>query len=61
MERSAQLPAEVSAVLADARDRVVGEALTALERDQAGRFAASPAERHQDMERLFDLIQRCVH
>ena len=62
MERSAQLPAEVSAVLADARDRVVGEAVAALsERDQAGCFAASPAERHQDMEHLFDLIQRCVH
>ncbi len=61
MEISAQVPAEVSAVLADARDRVVGQALAALERDRAGRLAASPAERHQDMEHLFDLIQRCVH
>lgn len=62
MEIPAQIPAEVSAVLAEARDRVVGEALAALsERDQAGCLAPSPAERHQDMEHLFDLIQRCVH
>jgi len=62
MEISAQLPAEISAVLADARDRVVGEALATLnERDQAGGLASSPAERRQDMEHLFELIQRCVH
>ncbi len=62
MEISAQIPAELSAVLADARDRVIGEAPAALsERNQAGGLAASPAERHQDMEHLFDLIQRCVH
>ncbi len=41
---------------------MVGEALAALnERDQAGCLASSPAERHQDMEHLFELIQRCVH
>ncbi len=62
MEISAQIPAELSAVLADARDQVIGEALAALsERNQAGCLAASPAERHQDMEHLFDLIERCVH
>ena len=62
MELSAQMPAGISAMLADARDRVVGEALATLnERDQAGRVASSPAERHQDMEHLFELIQRCVH
>jgi len=62
MEISAQVPAGISAVLADARDRVVGEALAALnERDQAGRLASSPAERRRDMEHLFELIQRCVH
>ena len=62
MEISAQVPARISAVLADARDRVIGEALAALnERDQAGRLASSPAERRQDMEQLFELIQRCVH
>ena len=62
MEISAQVPAGISAVLADARDRVIGEALAALnERDQAGRLASSPAERRQDMEHLFELIQRCVH
>ena len=61
MEISAQVPAGISAVLADARDRVVGEALAALnERDQAGRLASSPAERRQDMEHLFELIQRCL-
>ncbi len=62
MEKSAQLPAGMSAVLADARDRVIGEALAALnERDQAGCLASSPTERRQDMEHLFELIQRCVH
>jgi methylmalonyl-CoA decarboxylase len=62
MEISARLPAGISAVLADARDRVVGEALAALnERDQAGCLGSSPAERRQDMEHLFELIQRCVH
>ncbi len=62
MEISAEVSAEVSAVLADARDRLIGEALAALsERNQAGCLAASPAERHQDIEHLFDLIQRCVH
>ena len=62
MEISAQITAGLSPVLADARDRVVGEALAALsERDQAGCFAASPAERRQDIEHLFDLVQRCVH
>jgi len=41
---------------------VVGEALATLnERDQAGGLASSPAERRQDMEHLFELIQRCVH
>ena len=62
MEISAQVPAGISAVLADARDRVVGEALAALnERDQAGCLASSPAERRQDMEHLFELIQRCLN
>ncbi len=61
MEISAQVPAGISAVLADARDRVVGEALAALnERDQAGCLASSPAERRQDIEHLFELIQRCL-
>jgi methylmalonyl-CoA decarboxylase len=62
MEISAQLAAGISAVLADARDRVVDEALAALkERDQAGRLASSRTERRRDMEHLFELIQRCVH
>jgi methylmalonyl-CoA decarboxylase len=62
MEISAQVTAGISAMLADARDRVVGEALAALnERDQAGCLAPSPAVRRQDMEHLFELIQRCVH
>jgi len=62
MEIAAQIPAGISAVLADARDRVVGEALAVLnERDQADCLASSPAERRQDMEHLFELIQRCVH
>jgi methylmalonyl-CoA decarboxylase len=61
MEISAQMPAGIPAVLADARDRVVGDALAALsERDQAGCLASSPAERRQDIEQLFGLIQRCV-
>ena len=62
MEISAQVPVGILAVLADAMDRVIGEALAALnERDQAGCLASSPAERRQDMEHLFELIQRCVH
>ncbi len=62
MEISAQVAAGISAVLADARERVVGEALAALnERDQAGCLASSLTERRQDMEHLFELIQRCAH
>ncbi len=62
MKISTQIAAGMSAALADARDQVVGEALAALdERDQAGCLASSPAERHQDMQHLFELIQRCVH
>ena len=62
MEISAQVAAEISAMLADARDRVVGAALAELnERDQAGCVASSPAERRQDVEHLFELIQHGVH
>ena len=57
MEKSADL----SAVLAHAGDRVVGETLAALgRRDEAQRNAPTPEERRHDVQRLFDLVHECV-
>ncbi len=57
-----EISVEISAALADARDKVVGETLAALERrDQASRDAFSPADRRRDVQQLFELVQRCVH
>ncbi len=62
MEISVEISVEISAALADARDKVVGETLAALERrDQASRDAFSPADRRHDVQQLFELVQRCVH
>ena len=55
-----EIPAEIPAALADVEDKVVDETLAAPgQRDQAG--ALSPAERRRDVQRLFELVQRCVH
>ena len=57
-----EMSVEISAALADARDKVVGETLAVLERrDQASRDAFSPADRRRDVQQLFELVQRCVH
>ena len=56
-----EMSVEISAALADARDKVVGETLAVLERrDQASRDAFSPADRRRDVQQLFELVQRCV-
>ena len=52
---------ETSAVLARAAERVVGEAVAALERrDQAHGQAANPEERRRNVRRLLKLVLRCV-
>ena len=67
-----EISVEISAALADARDKVVSETLAVLERrDQASRDAfspadgrrdaLSPADRRRDVQQLFELVQRCVH
>jgi methylmalonyl-CoA decarboxylase len=51
----------ISAVLAQAGDRVIGDVVAALDqRDQAHRRAPSPAERRHDVEHLFDLVRQCL-
>ena len=56
-----EMSVEISAALADARDKVVGETLAVLERrDQASRDAFSRADRRRDVQQLFELVQRCV-
>jgi methylmalonyl-CoA decarboxylase len=53
---------ETSAVLASAGDRVVGEAVAALERrHQAHYQVSSPQERRRYMRDLFELVVQCVH
>jgi methylmalonyl-CoA decarboxylase len=50
-----------SAVLADAEDRVIDEAVAALaQRDQA-RQSPRPDERRRDVRQLFRLVLRCMH
>jgi methylmalonyl-CoA decarboxylase len=52
---------ETSAVLASAEDRVVEEAVAALERrDQARHSASGPEQRRRDLRQLFGLVLRCV-
>jgi methylmalonyl-CoA decarboxylase len=56
-----EISAEISAVLVRAGDRVIGDAIAALDqRDQAHRRAPSPAERRHDVEHLFELVQQCL-
>ena len=50
-----------SAVLADAEDQVVGEAVAALERrDQGRQQRSSPERRDHDVRHLFGLVLRCT-
>ena len=52
---------DVSAVLADAEDRVVDEAVAALaEGDQPDRRRHDPEERRRHVRQLFRLVLRCV-
>jgi methylmalonyl-CoA decarboxylase len=56
-----EISAEISAILAQAADRVVNDAIAALdERDQTQRRVPSPAERRHDVERLYDLVGQCL-
>jgi methylmalonyl-CoA decarboxylase len=51
---------DASAVLADAEDRVIDEAVAVLaQRDQA-RQSSRPDERRRDLRQLFRLVLRCV-
>jgi methylmalonyl-CoA decarboxylase len=54
---------ETSTVLASARERVVSEAVSALDRhDQAHHYhSASAEERRRSLQQLFELVLRCVH
>jgi methylmalonyl-CoA decarboxylase len=53
---------ETSAVLASAEDRVVDEAVAALERrDQARHHASDPEQRRHHLRQLFRLVLRCVN
>jgi methylmalonyl-CoA decarboxylase len=52
---------ETSAALADATERVVGEAVAVLERrGQAYGHASSPQERRRDVRHLLKLVLRCM-
>ena len=53
---------QISAILVRTEDRVIGDAVAALEqRDQARRGVPSPAERRRDLEYLFELVRQCLH
>jgi methylmalonyl-CoA decarboxylase len=53
---------ETSAFLASAEDRVVDEAVAALERrDETDQQESSPEERRRYVRHLFGLVVRCVH
>jgi methylmalonyl-CoA decarboxylase len=53
---------ETSAVLASAEDRVVDEALAALDRrDRALPNTSGPEQRRRDLRELFGLVLRCVN
>jgi len=53
---------EASAVLANAGDRVVGEAVAALERGHEAHYqVSSPEERRRYVRDLFELVVQCVH
>jgi methylmalonyl-CoA decarboxylase len=52
---------DASAVLADAEDRVIDEAVAVLAQRDQGRPCPRPDERRRDMRQLFRLILRCLH
>ena len=53
---------QISAILVRTGDRVIGDAVAALEqRDQARRGVPSPAERRRDVEYLLELVRQCLH
>jgi methylmalonyl-CoA decarboxylase len=57
-----EVPMQISAILVRTGDRVVGDAVAALEqRDQARRGVPSPAERRRDVQYLLELVRQCLH
>ena len=53
---------QISVILVRTEDRVIGDAVAALEqRDQARRGVPSPAERRRDVEYLLELVRQCLH
>jgi methylmalonyl-CoA decarboxylase len=53
---------QISAILVQTGDRVIGDTVAALEqRDQARRGVPSPAERRRDVEYLLELVRQCLH
>ena len=53
---------QISAILVRTEDRVIRDAVAALEqRDQARRGVPSPAERRRDVEYLLELVRQCLH
>ena len=53
---------QISAILVQSGDRVIGDTVAALEqRDQARRGVPSPAERRRDVEYLLELVRQCLH
>jgi methylmalonyl-CoA decarboxylase len=57
-----EVSVQISAILVRTGDRVIGDAVAALEqRDQARRGVPSPAERRRDVEHLLELVRQCLH
>jgi methylmalonyl-CoA decarboxylase len=52
---------DASAVLADAEDRVIDEAVAVLAQRHQARQSARPDERRRDVRQLFRLVLRCMH
>ena len=52
---------DASAVLADAEDRVIDEAVAALAQRDHARQSPRPDERRRDVRQLFRLVLRCMH
>jgi methylmalonyl-CoA decarboxylase len=52
---------DVSAVLADAEDRIIDETLAALAQHDRERQSPRPDERRRDVGQLFRLVLRCMH
>jgi methylmalonyl-CoA decarboxylase len=52
---------DASAVLADAEDRVIDEAVAALAQHDQARQSPRPDEHRRDVRQLFRLVLRCMH